>query len=33
MPPEKAGSHDALQFSESGCDLKEETRKNKQADI
>lgn len=30
MPPEKAGSHDALQFSKSGCDLKEESRKNKQ---
>jgi len=30
MPPEKAGSHDVLQFGKSGCDLKEETRKNKQ---
>lgn len=33
MPPEKSGSHDALQFSKSGCDLKEETRKNKQTNI
>lgn len=33
MPPEKAGSHDALQFSKSECDLKEETRKNKKINI